>query len=121
MFTLDYLAIQCCICHNIYDTIVQVNRGIDAILKKYYIDAPVTVKIQKKNETAKQVIRLLSNARARKEVVISQCLFCRMKQIRMTHNDVPDNMIILNSYKLKVRWKIERHMKEDLLSEPKKA
>ena len=100
--------------------IVQRNRGIDAILKKHYMNAPVAVKIQKKNETVEQAIRLLSDA-GRKRSCSFTVLILQNEITPHEIYDVPDNMIILNSYELEVRRKIERYMKEELLSEPKKA
>ena len=46
--------------------IVQRNRGIDAFLKKYYLGAPVAIKIQKETETLQEAISLLYMAGMKK-------------------------------------------------------
>ena len=47
--------------------IVQRNKGIDAFLKKYYLNAPVALKIQKKAETFQEASQLLLAAAMKKK------------------------------------------------------
>ena len=85
------------------------------------MNPPVAIKIQKKNETVEQAVRLLSDAGRKRNcsftVLILQNEIAPHEEIY----DVPDNMIILNSYELEIHQKIEQYMKEELIFEPKKA
>lgn len=48
---------------NLFDcVVVQRNRGIDAILKKYYLGAPVAIKIQRRDQSLKDSLALLHEA-----------------------------------------------------------
>lgn len=77
--------------------IVQRNKGIDAILKKHYLSAPIALKIQKANETFTEAVQLLHTAGTKKN-----CSFV----VLITHEAewennsyiVPTNMIILSRY-----------------------
>ena len=100
--------------------IVQRNRGIDAILKKHYMNAPVAVKIQKKNETVEQAVRLLMDAGKKRNCSFT-VLILQNEIAPHEIYDVPDNMIVLNSYELEIHQKIEQYMNEELICEPKKA
>ena len=100
--------------------IVQRNRGIDAILKKHYMNAPVAVKIQKKNETVEQAVRLLRDAGKKRNCSFT-VLILQNEIAPHEIYDVPDNMIVLNSYELEIHQKIEQYMNEELICEPKKA
>ena len=88
--------------------IVQRNRGIDAILKKRYMGRPVALKIQKEDETIAQAISSLHYAGRKRN-----CSFL----ILVTQNDdfisqesIPENMIVLNSYDLEVKKRIDALM-----------
>lgn len=93
--------------------IVQRNRGIDAILKKHYLNAPVCIKIQKKSESLDTAVMLLKSAFEKRK-----CSFCILVR---TDNGcekgilpVPDNMIILTPWSIQVEKEIERRC-QDLL------
>lgn len=89
--------------------IVQRNRGIDAILKKYYLGAPVAIKIQKSNETVTQSISLLAEAGIKKK-----CSFLVLILQDDTNGielyNVPSNMIILNCYELEMQKRIGEYI-----------
>lgn len=88
---------------------VQRNSGIDGFLKDYIYDRPVSVKIQREDETLEEAVsKLLKSSR------IKQCGF--MILVR-THIDdlnifdfdmVPDNMHIIDSYEVEMDILMER-------------
>lgn len=84
--------------------IVQRNKGIDALLKKQYLNAPVAIKIKKESESIADAIHLLSSAGNKRK-----CSFT----ILITDNSlfidalVPDNMVIIKRYDLEAQSKIE--------------
>lgn len=86
--------------------IVQRNKGIDAILKKYYLNAPVAVKVQKTNETAPQAMKLLSDA-GRKRKCSFLVLILQKGADTSELKNAPSNMIILNSLELEVQQRID--------------
>lgn len=71
--------------------IVQRNKGIDAILKKYYLNAPVAIKIQKEHETFTEAVKLLNDAGK-----IKKCSFTVLLAHDIEQITIPKNMIILN-------------------------
>lgn len=87
--------------------IVQRNKGIDAFLKKYYLDAPVALKIQKNEETFYEALQLLFVAGMKKN-----CSF----MVLITHESdwekngfvVPANMIVISQYETQFRNIIEK-------------
>lgn len=87
--------------------VVQRNKGIDAILKKHYLNAPVAIKIQKNDETVAQAIRLLWDAGKKRN-----CSFLILILQTQTAIDaqfsIPSNMIILNSYELEMEGQISQ-------------
>lgn len=85
--------------------VVQRNKGIDAILKKHYLGAPVAIKIQKHSESLQESVSLLYAAGKKK-----QCSFMVLIQ-RFSEQpvcDIPFNMIVVNSNKLEIEQKIEQ-------------
>lgn len=84
--------------------IVQRNKGMDAILKKYYLDAPVAIKIKKENESITEAIRLLTAAGKKKK-----CSFTILiaDDSIFLEGIVPDNMIILKRYDIEAQKQIE--------------
>lgn len=88
--------------------IVQRNRGIDAFLKRHYLDAPVAIKIQRETESISEAIQLLSAAGKKKK-----CSFT----ILITGNSLfledvaPDNMIIIKRYDVEARCRLETMIK----------
>lgn len=84
--------------------IVQRNKGMDAILKKHYLDAPVAIKIKKENESMTEAIQLLTVAGKKKKcsftiLIADDSIF--LEEI------VPDNMIILKRYDIEAQKQIE--------------
>ncbi len=93
--------------------IVQRNRGIDAILKKYYMGFPVAIKIQKEDETIQQAISLLHNAGLKRNC--SFLILITQKNDSASKDDIPENMIILNSYELEVEKRIDELVNSSLI------
>ena len=89
--------------------IVQRNRGIDAILKKHCLNAPIAIKIQKLDETVIQAIKLLSDAGAKRRCSFLVLILQKTADINELKN-VPSNMIVLNSYELEVQQKISDYI-----------
>lgn len=89
--------------------IVQRNRGIDAILKKYYLGAPVAIKIQKSNETVTQAISLLAEAGIKKKCSFL-VLILQDDANGIELYNVPANMIILNCYELEMQKRIGEYI-----------
>lgn len=89
--------------------IVQRNRGIDAILKKYYLGAPVAIKIQKSNETVTQAISLLAEAGIKKKCSFI-VLILQDDANGIELYNVPSNMIILNCYELEMQKRIGEYI-----------
>lgn len=81
--------------------VVQRNKGIDGFLKKFYLGAPVAVKIQKSYESFSEAINLLNNAGKRKK-----CSFTVM--IRTSEGlvdseiPIPSNMIVIDGLDLQL-------------------
>ncbi len=100
--------------------IVQRNKGIDAILKKHYLNAPVAIKIQKNEETVAQAVKLLWEAGEKRN-----CSFLILILQTQDHTDVrysiPTNMIILNSYELEMEEQINQIIDTRLSLEYKRA
>ena len=81
--------------------VVQRNKGIDGFLKKYYLDAPVAVKIQKPHESLTEAIKLLSNAAKRKKCSFT-VLIRTSESLADSEIIVPANMIVLDELKLQL-------------------
>ncbi len=81
--------------------VVQRNKGIDGFLKKFYLDAPVAVKIQKSHENFSEAVNLLNHAGKRKK-----CSFTVM--IRTSEGlvdseiSIPSNMIVIDGLNLQL-------------------
>ena len=75
--------------------IVQRNKGIDAFLKKHYLDAPVAIKIQKENEDLSETIKLLKNAGEKKNCSFTICL---SSSSSFTNLNIPSNMLVIPKY-----------------------
>lgn len=84
--------------------IVQRNRGIDAFLKKHYLDAPVAVKIKKDDESVVEAITLLNQAGKKKK-----CSFTVLitDDTNIFDGTVPPNMIVIPSYQMQIETKID--------------
>lgn len=91
--------------------IVYRNRGIDAILKKHLLGAPVAIKIQKADETASQAIRLLHDAGAKRKCSFLVLILQQAADLTQLE-EAPPNMIVLNSYELEMQQKVSDYMEE---------
>lgn len=89
--------------------IVQRNKGIDAILKKHYLDAPVAIKIQKKDETIAQAIKLLNDAGKKRNCSFVVLIIQDNISADMVRG-VPLNMIILNSFECEMEHQINKYI-----------
>ena len=91
--------------------IVQRNKGIDAILKKHYLNAPVCIKIQKKSESIDTSVMLLKSASEKRK-----CRFCILVRTDNCIGDsvfpIPDNMIILMPWSIQVEHEIDRRCQD---------
>lgn len=89
--------------------VVQRNKGIDAILKKHYLNGPVAIKIQKEEETISQSIKLLHDAGEKRK-----CSFLVLILQHSTLSDVvekvPSNMVVINSYELEMEEGIKQYI-----------
>ena len=87
--------------------IVQRNKGIDAILKKHYLNAPVSIKIQKPSESIDTAVMLLKYASEKRK-----CSFCVLIRTDnySTHGNFsfPENMIVLTPWAMHIEQEIER-------------
>lgn len=75
--------------------IVQRNKGIDAFLKKAYLNAPVALKIQKDDEDILEAVQLLDAAGKTKKCSFTILL---TKCNNLTNISIPSNMILINQY-----------------------
>lgn len=89
--------------------IVQRNRGIDAILKKHYLGAPVALKIQKSDETITQAIKLLKDAGMKRNCSFL-ILILQNEDKKNTPYVSPSNMIVLESYELATKSRISEYL-----------
>lgn len=89
--------------------IVQRNKGIDAFLKKYYLNAPVAVKIQKNTESCHEAIALLHAAGEKKKCSFT-VLIVQNDESSLLKITPPANMIIIKSNKLEVDRRIRELM-----------
>ena len=85
--------------------VVQRNKGIDGFLKKFYLSAPVAVKIQKSYESFSEAIRLLDNAGKKKKCSFT-VLIRTSKGLVDNVISVPSNMIVINELNLQVHSSI---------------
>ena len=82
---------------------VQRNSGIDGFLKDYIDDKPVSVKIQRDDETLGEAVN-----RQIKASMIKRCSFMILVRTHMDHLDIfdfetiPDNMRIIDTYEVEI-------------------
>ncbi len=85
-------------------TVVQRNKGIDGFLKKYYKDKPVSIKIQKSNESLEETKKKLIEASKTKECKLM--ILIKTNNIRERFldksNQKENDVKIINSYELDV-------------------
>ena len=90
--------------------IVQRNKGIDAFLKKYYLGAPVAIKIQKQTESIQDAISLLHTAGAKKRCSFT-ILIRQNTDMTLFDTTIPPNMIVIDSNRLEVEQNLERRIR----------
>lgn len=84
-------------------TPVQRNSGIDGFLKEYIYNKPVSLKIQREDETLEEAANKLLKASK-----IKQCSFMILIRTHIDYldifdfNTIPDNMRIIDSYKVQI-------------------
>lgn len=86
--------------------IVQRNKGIDAFLKKYYLGAPVAIKIQKQTESLQEAISLLYTAGMKKRCSFT-ILIRQNAEMSLFDTTIPSNMIVIDSNRLEVEQNLE--------------
>ena len=89
--------------------IVQRNRGIDGFLKKFYKNAPVAVKIQKKTESFSEAVELLKNA-GKKKKCSATILIRTQNDNLIRHVNIPSNMVIIDDYKIQLEHELKSHL-----------
>ncbi len=91
--------------------VVQRNKGIDGFLKKFYLGAPVAVKIQKPYESFAEAIDLLNHAGKRKKCSFT-VLIRTLEGLVDSEILVPSNMIVLDELKLQLGVKLSKYDKK---------
>lgn len=94
--------------------IVQRNKGIDALLKKHYLNAPVALKIQRTDETFANAVQLLRAAGVKKNCSFTVLITCDASH----ENDaciIPPNMIVISRYETQFEYAVEKLILEQVL------
>lgn len=99
--------------------VVQRNRGIDAILKKYYLGAPVALKIQRENETVLQAADLLKDAGEKRKCKF-YILIVNESVKEYERYKLPENMIVLESYESNFERQVALQLSEMKIEYKKK-
>lgn len=94
--------------------IVQRNKGIDAFLKKYYLDAPVAIKIQKKDEHFSDAVKALYMAGMKKNCSFMIFITNEIDWQSKEYN-IPMNVIVLNTYESQFTEIVERKLLQKAL------
>jgi len=86
---------------------VQRNKGIDGFLKEYYNNKPISIRIQKKNESLNEAKRNLINASKRKQCSLMILIKTELNDLygERLIRDESDNttLLIMDSYNTKIR------------------
>lgn len=80
--------------------VVQRNKGMDALLKKYYENRPVALKIQKENEALEYAVELLYSASRKKNCSYSILITI---DTDYSHRIIPSDLILIPKYESKFR------------------
>lgn len=94
--------------------IVQRNKGIDAILRKYYLNRPVAMRVQRPGESFSEAVSLLFFAAKKKNCSFS-VLIARIPEKII----LPENMILISSYNAVFESEMQRRLEERSAKEPK--
>lgn len=81
--------------------VVQRNKGIDGVLKKFYLDAPVAVKIQKPHESFSEAVNLLHDAGMKKKCSFT-VLIRTAEGFVDSEISVPSNMMVIDGLNLQI-------------------
>lgn len=87
--------------------VVQRNKGIDAFLKRHYLNAPVALKIQKTRETFSEAVQLLYAAGTKKNCSFMVLITCD-PQWQNQNYVLPANVIIIDRYETQFQNLIEK-------------
>ncbi|HFU2807540.1 TPA: site-specific DNA-methyltransferase [Campylobacter coli] len=85
--------------------IVQRNKGVDAFLKKHYLNAPVAIKIKKDSESLHEAIALLDETCKKKKC--SFTILITDEIVNISQKLIPTNMIIIPQYQTQFEMKIQ--------------
>ena len=86
-------------------TPVQRNSGIDGFLKEYIYNKPVSLKIQREDETLEEAANRLLKASKIKQCSFMILIRTDRKSTRLNSSDfntIPDNMRIIDSYEVQI-------------------
>ena len=82
-------------------TPVQRNSGIDGFLKEYINGKPISIKIQREEETLEEAMAKLIKASTIKRCSFMILIRTHIDDVDVFHfNSIPDNMRIINSYEM---------------------
>ena len=88
---------------------VQRNSGIDGFLKEYIDGRPVSIKIQKENESFEDAINKMIKAGNTKKCCFMILVRTHMdEQQKFLHNNIPQNVIVMDSYELQNELILEK-------------
>ena len=88
---------------------VQRNSGIDGFLKEYVDGRPVSIKIQKENESFEDAINKMIKAGNTKKCCFMILVRTHMdEQQKFLHNNIPQNVIVIDSYELQNELILEK-------------
>lgn len=95
--------------------IVQRNKGIDAILKRHYANAPVAIKVQKDSESFPEALSLLTKAAKKKRCVYSVLI---TSEEDWEVNYIPENVVILRQHATALEIELEKLERKRALGIP---
>ena len=84
--------------------------GTDGFLKKFYLDAPVAVKIQKSYESFPEAINLLSNAGKKKKCSFT-VLIRTSEGLVDSEISLPSNMIVIDGLNLQLNSSLSTELR----------
>lgn len=102
------------ILNSIDAVVVQRNKGIDGFLKEYYEECPISVRIQKKDESIMEARSLLINASKKKKCKLALLIrtnldFAYQEMLIDSEEDI--EILIVDSYELSIKEYIENKLK----------
>ena len=88
---------------------VQRNSGIDGFLKEYIDGRPVSIKIQKEDESFEDALNKMQKAGAAKKCCFMILVRTHLdEQQKFLQNDIPQNVIVIDSYELQNELLLEK-------------